>query len=467
MEKKFFGATDGVRGEYGKTPLTPEIIFKLSFGFAQFLEGEATKEVLVGRDTRVSGIEIVKYVTAGLRAGGRKAKIMNGDRCIPSPALAILTATNAEAGGAIMVTASHNPAKDNGLKVLRADGSKLTDAQEVAVEQIAVGKAAEQAWQDYEASSQKPSEDNVVYACEQEYAKILKQDLTDDFGFDLERVDSPMEVGLDSAAGAGFRFSPWVLGDLDIESVEVGPLPNGKNINKACGALHPEKLAERVKQDALDFGLALDGDADRAVLVDESGRIWDGDRIVAMLALWMKERGKLLNNKVVMTEYSNLAAIKYLEAQGVEVEKVEVGDRAVAAKCKEIGAVLGGEKAGHIIYRPWLESSDGTFVIALVACILRETGKKLSELWPDYEEYPSKQVKIYVREKKPLAEIRGLEAGLKLAKTVLGERGRVFVRYSGTEMAMRILVEADDAKSVREISHSLADLVQNEIGVKA
>lgn len=461
MKNGIFG-TDGVRGKYGEEPLTRATVRKLGFVIAQFF-AEQKGYVLIGRDTRASGREILADLQAGLSYGNKESRILNGEITITSPATALLTREDENACLGIMITASHNPASDNGMKLIGADGDKLSEEIEAKLEEMLadLDPEVERALAEMDPPI---TDERAILGCEHEYARLLRKAFATDFGIDTEVESLSFDVALDSAAGAGFRFSPWVLDDFGLNVEEFGKTPDGKNINDGCGVLFPEHLAEKVKEGNFDFGVALDGDADRVKLVDETGRIWDGDRIIALLAVWLKERGKLLNNTVVMTEYSNLSAINYLKEQGIKVEKVVVGDREVYMKSVELGSVLGGEKAGHIIYRRWLSSSDGTFMAAWIAEILREKGCTLSELWPDYKEYPSEQYAIFVTEKKELSEIPGFEVSRKEAEAELGDTGRVFVRYSGTENKMRILIEADDLEKVEKIGNKLSEIVKKEIG---
>ncbi len=464
MKKRYFG-TDGVRGKYGEEPLDHATIRKLGFVIAKYFV-DTEGYILIGKDTRASGKEILEDLRIGLGLGGKESRVLNGDVAITSPATALLVREDENACAGIMITASHNPASDNGLKVLGADGDKLSDDIELKLEEMLETLTSEELNNLIEAKNEF-SEDEIL-GCEHEYASLLKKALKEDFGFnpDEDATRMSLSIALDSAAGAGFKFTPWVIDEFGLEAEEVGKTPDGTNINDECGVLHPDNLMARVREGDYAFGLALDGDADRVKLVDETGRLWDGDRIIALLAVWLREREKLLNNTVVMTEYSNLSAINYLIGQGIKVEKVVVGDKEVLMKEKELGAVLGGEKAGHIIYRPWLSSSDGTFMAVWVAEILREKGCKLSELWPNYDEYPSEQFTVYVKEKKELSEIVGFKEAMKEASGELGNKGRVFVRYSGTENKMRILIESDDMTKVEKIGKKLSEIVKEQIGVE-
>ena len=464
MKKRFFG-TDGIRGKYGEEPLEHATIRKIAFVIAKYF-ADTQGYILVGKDTRASGKEILNDLRIGLELGGKELRVLNGDLAITSPATALLVREDNDACAGIMITASHNPASDNGLKILGADGDKLNDDIELELERMleALNSDEIQKLTDARASVH----EEQILGCEHEYVTLLKKALVEDFGFNIDEDENrtSLSIALDSAAGAGFKFTPWVIDEFGLEVKEIGKIPDGKNINDECGVLYPDKLMKEVSEGDYTFGLALDGDADRVKLVDETGRLWDGDRIIALLAVWLKEREKLLNNTVVMTEYSNLSAINYLLDQGIKVEKVVVGDKEVLLKEKELGAVLGGEKAGHIIYRPWLSSSDGTFIAAWVAEILREKGCKLSELWPNYDKYPSEQFTVYVKEKKDLSKIVGFEESIKEADDELGNKGRVFVRYSGTENKMRILVESDDMTKVKKIGEKLSSIVNEQIGVE-
>jgi phosphoglucosamine mutase len=351
-----------------------------------------------------------------------------------------------------MLTASHNPATDNGIKVFGADGDKISDEQELSVE--ATFFEAE-----LEADIDLPEVRFVKQASEsaEKYYEQIAASLVGDNGFD------GMKIILDAASGAGHDWSRKVFEEFELEVEQIDPEPDGKNINEGYGALYPEKMAELAREEGLS-GVALDGDADRIVLADEDGRIWDGDRIVILLAEYLKSHNELAADTVVLTEYSNLATIKYLESKGIKVAKVVNGDRYVSQKCVELGACLGGELAGHIIYLPWLRGSDGTFMALMVLRIVQESGGRLADLWADYENLPSKQWGLKVREKRDLAEVPGFNEAVTGAEKRFGDKGRVFVRYSGTENKLRILVEGEDAALVDEIGEGLAKIIKEEIG---
>jgi phosphoglucosamine mutase len=352
-----------------------------------------------------------------------------------------------------MITASHNPATDNGLKVFMIDGDKLTDEQELEVERlyfdIGVGEDTEVPDVAYE-----PDENTGAI---REYADMIANALGIDEEFDGGRIV------LDAASGAGYVFSRRVFEGFGMGVEQIDPEPDGKNINAGYGALYPEKMAARAKELGI-MGVALDGDADRIVVADEEGRIWNGDRLVILLADYLKEKGELANDTVVLTQYSNYAAEQYLVNLGVTVDKVDNGDRYVAQKCEEIGAILGGEVSGHIIYTPWLKSSDGTFMTMFIQKILSDKGCRLADLWARYDDMPSKQWAVDVREKKPLDEIPEWNGAVAAATGDFDGDGRVFARYSGTENKLRILVEGSNAELVNEVGERLKALIEKEIG---
>jgi len=455
MTKKIFGETDGIRAKVGTSPLRPNILKGLGVAIAEEM---SLKKILMARDTRESGIWINACLADGLKSKGVEIEDLG---VLPTPAIQKIV-EKSDCDGGIMATASHNPSTDNGVKLFASDGDKTSDETELNIEERFFGYELEP---DTEPEAQTFVDMGVDAKYVEKYAQaaseLLKLELNDNEteGF----TKGAGEFLIDSASGAGYSFSHVVFEDFGFEVKNIDPEPNGQNINDGFGALHPELLAKECKQKGL-MGIALDGDADRAILVDEYGRIWNGDRIVSMLALYLKEKGELKNDTVVLTEYSNLAAIQYLQAQGIRVEKVVVGDRAVARKCKELGAILGGENAGHIIYLPWLNGSDGSFVALFARKIMQEKECALADLWPDYEEFPNAQLAVGVREKRPLEQVNGWEVMKTKAEDILSGRGRVFTRYSGTENKLRILVEGPDQREDEKIAELLAEIVKKEIG---
>ena len=447
MNKRIFGATDGIRGKVGEWPLQPAAVRRLGEAVAEYFGGST--RLLVGRDTRASGVWMLREFRQGAEQAG--AQIADYG-VLPTPALSVLVRRDARATGGVMMTASHNPASDNGLKVFGSDGDKLSDAEELKVEERYFAEPVEETAADLVVSDLmlQPHKE----AMEQYIAAV--RDL-------LGELRLSGDLLYDAAAGAGQYFDKTVLEAFGLRPELLSPEPDGENINRDCGALYPEHLA-RLAQERGVAGVTMDGDADRVVLVDELGRIWDGDRELAVLAQYLQEKGELASNTVVVTEYTNLGLIKYFGEKGIAVEKVVNGDRFVAQKCAERGYVLGGESSGHIIYLPWLNSSDGVFVTLLMLKIAQEKGGRLADLWPDYEAMPSRQWGLAVREKRELAEVAGWQEALTQVEQTLAGRGRVFCRYSGTENKLRILVEGADADLVERCGEKLAEIVRKEIG---
>ena len=447
MEKQIFGATDGIRAKVGQPPLRPNMVRNLGKAIAKHFPGG---KILIGRDTRASGTWMQAEIAEGIRAAG--ADVSEAD-IIPTPALQVLTDVREDTKAGIMLTASHNPATDNGIKVFNKDGEKPSDAEELEIEKIYFENELDEDKGMLDSPLRFVTNSEAV----EQYAEFVERALNVEYNLD------GAHIVLDAASGSGHDFSRKVFEKFKVEVEQIDPEPDGYNINKDFGALYPEKAAARAKE--LGYvGVSLDGDADRIVLSDETGRIWDGDRIAILIAEYLAEKNMLPNMTVVLTEYSNLATLQYLADAGIRVEKVVNGDRYVAEKCIALGAGLGGELSGHIILMPWLNSSDGTFITLFVQKIMREKGCRLADLWAHYDNLPSKQWGVNVTEKKPLEEIAGFNEAVKAAEAQFGDTGRIFCRYSGTENKLRILVEGESEALVNEIGDKLAAIVEKEIG---
>ncbi len=447
MEKRVFGATDGIRSKVGEKPLRPAYVKCLGLAIAKFFRHD---RILIARDTRESGMWINDVLVEGIKQYGGTVGELG---VLPTPVTQKIIGAREGIKGGVMITASHNPATDNGLKVFMGDGDKLTDEQELEIEKlyfdIGVGEDIDPPAVKYE------PEDNT--GAIHEYVQIV----ADAVGIDENFEGAPMI--LDSASGAGYDFSYKVFEHFGIDIKQIDPEPDGKNINAGFGALFPDKMAAEAKANNC-IGVALDGDADRIVVADEEGRLWNGDRLVILLADYLQEKEQLANNTVVLTQYSNFAAEQYLTNLGITVAKVDNGDRYVAQKCEELGAILGGEISGHIIYTPWMKSSDGTFMAMFIQKILFDKGCRLADLWAKYEDLPSKQWAVEVKEKKPLEEIPEWNGAVAAAVGDFDGDGRIFTRYSGTENKLRILVEGKNPEMVEEVGERLKALVEKEIG---
>lgn len=447
MEKRIFGETDGIRAEVGKSPLRPNVMHNLGRAIAKHFNGGVA---LLGRDTRESGEWMREDMELGLKECGAKVEDLE---VLPTPAVQKIVNIRDDVSCGIMLTASHNPATDNGVKVFAADGDKLPDEEELEVED--------------EFFKEELGED--VELPEVEFNLVTREDVIDVYA---EKVEDTLQLGdsltgakivLDAASGAGHEFSKAVFESFGLEVDQIDPLPDGKNINDGYGALYPDKMVAEAKAKGY-MGVALDGDADRIIISDEEGRLWDGDRINILLATYLRDQGRLPGNTVVVTEYSNYATVKYLEAQGIKVEKVVNGDRFVAQKLQALGAELGSEFSGHMIYLPWLKASDGTFMTLFIQKIMHDKKKRLADMWADFEFMPSKQWGIKVSEKRPLTEVAGFDEAVQKAEEEFAGKGRVFCRYSGTENKLRILVEGEDETLVEKHGEILAKIIEKEIG---
>lgn len=447
MEKRIFGETDGIRAEVGKSPLRPNMINNLGKAIAKHFHGGVA---LLGRDTRESGEWMRAEIVAGLEACGVSVEDLE---VLPTPAVQKIVAARDDVNCGIMLTASHNPSTDNGVKVFAADGDKLPDEEELEVEDEFFKIDLDEDADLPDVQLEMVTREDVIDA----YAQMVEEELG--LGDDLNGA----KVVLDAASGAGHEFSRAIFENFGLEVDQIDPEPDGKNINDDFGALHPEKMAAEAKAKGW-MGVALDGDADRVIISDEEGRLWDGDRINILLATYLREKGELQNDTVVVTEYSNYATVKYLEEQGIKVEKVVNGDRFVAQKLHELGATLGSEFSGHMIYLPWLKASDGTFMTLFVQKIMHEKGVRLADLWADFDFMPSKQWGVKVSEKRPLEEVAGFKEAVAVAEAEFAGTGRVFCRYSGTENKLRILVEGKDMNLVEKHGEILAKIIEKEIG---
>ena len=447
MEKRIFGETDGIRAEVGQSPLRPNSMYNLGRAIAKHFNGGVA---LLGRDTRESGEWMREDMELGLQECGAKIEDLE---ILPTPAVQKIVSLRDDVSCGIMLTASHNPASDNGVKVFATDGDKLPDEEELEVED--------------EFFKDELGED--VEVPEVEFSLVTREDVIDVYA---EQVEEALRLGdsltgakivLDAASGAGHEFSKAVFENFGLEVDQIDPTPNGKNINDGYGALYPDKMVAEAKKKGL-MGVALDGDADRIIISDEEGRLWDGDRINILLATYLRDQGRLPAETVVVTEYSNYATVKYLEAQGIKVEKVVNGDRFVAQKLQALGAELGSEFSGHMIYLPWLKASDGTFMTLFIQKIMHDKKMRLADMWADFEFMPSKQWGVKVSEKRPLTEVDGYNEAVQVAEKEFAGKGRVFCRYSGTENKLRILVEGEDEALVEKHGEILAKIIEKEIG---
>lgn len=434
---KLFG-TDGVRGEAGSF-LTAELAMKVAMAAGIYFRDHArTKKILVGKDTRKSGYMIENAIVSGLTAVGYDV-IQIGP--MPTPAIAFLT-VNMRCDAGIMISASHNSYEDNGIKFFDSHGNKLSEEVEAQIEAIVHNK--EKLDHGYVTGNNIGSAkriDDVI-------GRYIVQ-LKNSFGTELTLQG--MRIILDTANGAGYKVGPTVLEELGAEVIVLHDKPNGININEGCGAMHTKDLREAVKQYRADIGLALDGDADRLIVVDENGDEVDGDQILGALALFLQRSGQLKGEGVVATVMSNQALEDTMSANNLTLHRSNVGDKYVLEMMREHGINFGGEQSGHIIMHDYAKTGDGLVSALQVLALLLTSGKKASRILRPFELYPQKLVNIKVKIKKPLNEIQGLNDELeKIEKLHM----RHLIRYSGTENKLRILLEGKDAKVLeKQMAH--------------
>lgn len=448
---KYFG-TDGVRG-VANSELTPELAFKLGrFGgyvLRQHAKDIAHPLVLVARDTRISGQLLEYALVAGLLSVGIEVLQLG---VIPTPGVAYLTRIQGAVAG-VMISASHNPAGDNGIKFFGADGFKLSDEQEYEIE----------AYLDQEGDDlPRPSADGLGTVDEYpegvlKYAQYLQTTIPDDL--------SGITVCLDAANGAASPVVNRLFADLETDFFTMGANPDGININKGVGSTHPDVLGKFVVEKKADVGLAFDGDADRCIAVDENGRIIDGDRIMFICGKYLKERNKLNQNTIVSTVMSNLGFHLAVEAEGMTALKTQVGDRYVVEEMRKNGYNLGGEQSGHVVFLEMNTTGDGLLTGIQLLNVMKQTGKKLSELADEVTLYPQELVNVRVSEKDGVMEIPAVKAVIEEVEAEMAGKGRILVRPSGTEPLLRVMAEAETDEKCHEYVMRIVDVVKAEIGI--
>ncbi|WP_096225942.1 phosphoglucosamine mutase [Geobacillus sp. FJAT-46040] len=447
---KYFG-TDGVRGVANRE-LTPELAFQIGRCGGYVLTKSAERpKVLIGRDTRISGHMLEGALVAGLLSIGVEVMRLG---VISTPGVAYLTkALGAQAG--IMISASHNPVQDNGIKFFGPDGFKLSDEQEAEIEAL-IDSAEDMLPRPIGAGL---GQVNDYFEGGQKYLQYLKQTID-------EEDFSGMKIALDCAHGATSSLATYLFADLDADVVTMGASPNGLNINEGVGSTHPEALAAFVKEKGADVGLAFDGDGDRLIAVDERGNIVDGDQIMYICAKYLKETGRLKHQTVVSTVMSNLGFYKALEAQGIKSVQTAVGDRYVVEEMKKNGYNLGGEQSGHIIFLDYNTTGDGMLTALQLVNIMKIKGKPLSELAGEMKKYPQLLVNVRVKDKEKAMENEQVKKVIAEVEAEMNGNGRVLVRPSGTEPLVRIMAEAQTEEACRAYVERIADVVRREMGVE-
>jgi len=452
--RKLFG-TDGIRGIANVEPLTAEMTVRLGRAAAYFFKKKKNKighhRIVIGKDTRLSGYMFEGALTAGICSMGVDVLIVGP---MPTPAIAFLTRSfRADAG--VVISASHNLFEDNGIKFFSEDGFKLPDDDEMEIEKLIDSG---------EIDNLRPTGVGLGKAfriddAEGRYIEFVKNIIPK--GLDFEGL----KVVVDCANGAAYKITPTVLRELGADIITIGDKPDGVNINLKCGSLHPETLQRLVIEHNAHIGLAHDGDADRLIMVDEKGEVVDGDKVLAMCAIEFKRSGRLSHDTLVATVMSNFGLDIALKDAGIRVVRTQVGDRYVMEEMIKNNYNLGGEQSGHVIFLDYNTTGDGLITALQVLTLMQKSGKRLSELASCMKTFPQKLVNIKVREKKPLDTLDDFNKVIRESEKKLEGRGRIVVRYSGTETLLRIMVEGETYEEIVQIIETVSDAVNKYIGV--
>lgn len=448
--RKLFG-TDGVRGVANVDPMTSEMAMKLGRAAAHIFKNKAGRHrIVIGKDTRLSGYMLESALISGICSMGVDVLLVGP---LPTPAVAFL-ARSLRVDAGVMISASHNPFEDNGIKFFSREGWKLPDEMESQIEALIYSG---------EIDSVRPTAGEIGKAfrfndAEGRYIEFAKNSLPK--GLDFQGL----KVVVDCANGAAYKVTPMVLRELGAEIVVLSDTPSGMNINLDCGALYPEALRRRVIAEGADIGIAHDGDADRAVFVDEKGRVIDGDALLVTFALTLHQENMLKGETLVTTLMSNMGVEIALRSKGIKVVRTAVGDRYVLEKMMKEGYNFGGEQSGHYIFLDYNTTGDGLITALQLLSLMKRTGKTVSELTSRMTALPQTLVNVKVKSKPPLTEVSGLSKAIAACEETLKENGRILVRYSGTESLLRIMIEGEEHRTISRMAEELADIVQKTIG---
>jgi phosphoglucosamine mutase len=444
--KKLFG-TDGIRAIAGEFPLNFPSIYALGKALAGLLrEKKLEPKILIGRDTRESGDWIEQALFHGIQ-DAKGAVVSAG--IIPTSSISYLTKKHVFSAG-IVISASHNPYQDNGIKIFSSEGFKISEDWEGVLEKTILRTA--------ESVRGKKIRIHPEARFMRDYKEFLKKQLA------RVRLPKKFKVVLDCSNGAGSVVAPEVIADLGFEVTAIGRSPNGKNINTGCGSLYPQKLAETVICAGADIGIAYDGDADRAIWIDEKGRVLNGDHTLFVLAQFMKDKGRLKSDTIVATSMSNMGLEQALQRMGLKLIRTKVGDKYVLEKMIHIGANLGGEQSGHTIFLDDCPTGDGILTSLKMLEVLAVKNRPLSELVADFTEYPQILLNIPVRKKIDFKDVPEVARIIDEIERSLNGRGRLEVRYSGTEMLARVMVEGKDFGLIEHCARQIAGAIANRLG---
>lgn len=451
MAKRTLFGTDGIRGKANEHPMTGEISMRLGRALAHLVRegklGRGVKKghrhrIVIGKDTRLSGYMVEQAIAAGVTSMGVDVMLVGP---LPTPGIAFITQSmRADAG--IVVSASHNAYQDNGIKIFGHDGFKLPDDVELELEGLIVGDEID----DIRPTGTEIGRARRIDDAVGRYVVFSKTAFPDEHTLD------GMRIVVDCAHGAAYKFAPEVFRELGAEVLTLGVEPNGTNINDGVGSLHPDGVEKKVREVRADIGIALDGDADRVIVVDENGDIVDGDAVMAICARELHRRGKLAGGTLVTTVMSNIGLERCLNPEGIQVQRTQVGDRYVVEKMRECGFNLGGEKSGHLVFLDYTTTGDGVVAaLALLGVMVREQ-KPLSELAKIFEPIPQELLSVPIAKRVPLDELPAVKKKIAAVEEKLGEEGRVLVRYSGTELLARVMIEGPDREAIRQDAEAIA-----------
>jgi phosphoglucosamine mutase len=444
MTRKLFG-TDGIRGRANSYPMTPEIALKTGMAAGRiFTRGDHRHRVVIGKDTRLSGYMIESALVAGFTSVGMDVFLFGP---LPTPAVAMLTRSlRADLG--VMISASHNQFEDNGIKFFGPDGQKLSDDCEIQIEAL-----MEKGLEEGLAKPRKIGRAKRIDDAQARYIEFAKRTFPKQLGLD------GLRIVIDCAHGAAYKVAPAVLWELGAEVIAIGDTPDGFNINNECGSTFPEAMQRKVRERRADFGIALDGDADRVVMADEEGRLIDGDQILGLIARSWAKAGKLRGGGVVGTVMSNAGLDKFLKTMDLKLGRAQVGDRYVIEKMLQGGFNVGGEQSGHIVLNDFSTTGDGLIAALQVLAVLAQDGTSASEASHVFEPMPQILENVYFKRGAPLSDARVVES-IKSCEARLNGSGRLLVRKSGTEPVIRVMAEGEDEKLVRQIVSDLVAVIQ-------
>ncbi len=452
--ERLFG-TDGIRGTANQYPMTPDMVVKVGQALGYLLQNlelpwvSHARQVVIGKDTRLSGYMIEQALSSGLNSMGVNVQLVGP---LPTPGIGYLT-RNMRAAAGVVISASHNPFQDNGIKIFGHDGFKIKDELEREIERLVLYENLSKLLP----ASRLVGRTKRIEDAQGRYIVYVKNTFPDEYTLD------GLRIVLDTANGAAYKVAPAVFSELGAEVIQIGNQPNGININDKSGALFPSRVSEAVRQYRADVGISLDGDADRVIMVDDNGDLMNGDHILGICAMHMKNRGLLKKNTLVVTQMSNFGLEKKMTEAGIDIIKTSVGDKFVVEEMRKNNFNLGGEQSGHIIFLDHSTTGDGCIAALNVLAVMKQTGVKLSDLNRVIEDVPQVLINCRVKNRKDLETLPGYNQLIKKIENKLDKTGRVFVRFSGTEPLIRVLVEGPDKVEISTYAQEIAEFLESHL----